>query len=106
MSHHQNSSFICERCHQHVRALTNGSYRNHCPACLWSKHLDNKPGDRASTCGGLMTPIGVVQHKKKGWQLVHRCTQCGHKQRNKIAQNCLEPDDFDLIIKLMVDTVP
>lgn len=35
--------FICAHCGTHVRG--NG-YTNHCPECLWSKHVDNNPGDR------------------------------------------------------------
>jgi hypothetical protein len=35
--------FECERC----RMLVTGSgFTNHCPACLWSKHVDVHPGDR------------------------------------------------------------
>ncbi|WP_419962425.1 RNHCP domain-containing protein [Psychrobacillus sp. BM2] len=30
------------------------SFRNHCPFCLFSKHLDNYPGDRSSECQDLM----------------------------------------------------
>ena len=66
--------------------LNNGSYRNHCPQCLWSLHVDAaRPGDRASTCMGLMEPYEIVRSKKKGFQVVHRCTQCGKTQPNKLA---------------------
>lgn len=101
MSRNQNSAFICERCHHNVLALTNGSFRNHCPVCLWSKHVDNLPGDRASQCRGKMKPIAVIRHKKKGWQLVHHCQKCGHQQNNIIAQDTEQPDDMSLIIVLM-----
>ncbi|WDF05905.1 RNHCP domain-containing protein [Shouchella hunanensis] len=43
----------------------NGSYRNHCPFCLYSKHQDIIPGDRASTCGGLMEPQHCTTIQKR-----------------------------------------
>ena len=48
--------FTCEHCGTEVHG--NG-YTNHCPNCLWSKHVDINPGDRAADCGGLMEPIAV-----------------------------------------------
>ena len=69
----ENSAFICAHCHKAVLPLSNGSYRNHCPHCLYSLHMDEKPGDRASRCGGLMRPVGIVRHSKKGLQIIHRC---------------------------------
>ncbi|WP_265181671.1 RNHCP domain-containing protein [Geomicrobium sp. JCM 19055] len=48
-----------------VEPLENGSYRNHCPSCLYSKHVDVIPGDRASTCHSLMEPIDLKSHSKK-----------------------------------------
>ena len=48
--------FVCENCGQEVKG--NG-YTNHCPRCLYSKHVDINPGDRASDCGGLMKPVAV-----------------------------------------------
>jgi len=81
--------FTCEHCGKDVAPLTEGSYRNHCPFCLHSKHVDELgPGDRASTCGGLMAPVGLDGTASKGWVLVHRCMRCGKNIRNKIA-----PDD-------------
>ena len=78
--------FDCEHCAEHVEPLTDGSYRNHCPKCLWSKHVDDKgPGDRQSTCQGMMKPIGVDHAAKKGWMIVHLCEACGKKIPNKAA---------------------
>jgi hypothetical protein len=65
--------FSCERC---GRAVTGSGYTNHCPACLWSKHVDVNPGDRAAECGGAMEPVGVVS-KHGAWRIQHRCTVCG-----------------------------
>lgn len=82
-------SFQCEHCGKEVQPLARGSYRNHCPFCLYSKHVDHDgPGDRASSCLGLMQPTGIDQDGKKGWMIIHRCTECGKTIRNKSA-----PDD-------------
>ncbi|MST04461.1 MAG: RNHCP domain-containing protein [Candidatus Pacebacteria bacterium] len=48
--------FVCENCKTEVKG--NG-YTNHCPVCLYSKHVDVDPGDRLSKCGGLMKPMGL-----------------------------------------------
>ncbi len=85
-------AFTCEHCGKHVEDLTSGSYRNHCPYCLWSKHVDRDgPGDRASSCQALMAPIELDQRGGKGWMIVHECTACGKKIPNIAA-----PDD-DLV---------
>jgi hypothetical protein len=42
--------FTRERCRTFVKG---GGYTNHCPECLWSKHVDVNPGDRQATCQGL-----------------------------------------------------
>ncbi len=81
--------FVCEHCGRQVDPLEHGSYRNHCPFCLYSKHVDDQgPGDRASLCLGLMAPVAIDQDGKKGWMIVHRCGKCGKTIRNKAA-----PDD-------------
>lgn len=80
--------------------LTNGGYRNHCPACLWSKHVDVKPGDRAATCRGLMRPEYVDSRPGKGLVIVHTCVLCGFTRPNRIA-NDPEGDDLDAVIALM-----
>ena len=61
-------------------------HRNHCPSCLWSRHVDDDvPGDRASDCGGSMEPIGVTVRDDGEWALVHRCTACATLRSNRIA---------------------
>jgi len=42
--------FKCEKC---GREVIGTGYTNHCPDCLWSKHVDVNPGDRQSKCLGL-----------------------------------------------------
>ncbi len=61
------------------------SHRNHCPHCLSSVHLDDKPGDRAANCGGIMEPVSVWVRKNGEWAIIHRCSQCGHLGSNRIA---------------------
>ena len=75
---------MCEQCGEHV--VGNG-YTNHCPKCLWSKHVDVHPGDRASTCGGLMEPTELA-YEHGDMRIVHVCTECGHRKPNKVS-----PDD-------------
>lgn len=82
-------AFVCEYCSKQVEPLESGSYRNHCPHCLYSKHVDKDgPGDRASTCGGLMKPVSLDQRSKKGWSVIHECETCSKRNVNKTA-----PDD-------------
>lgn len=94
----ENASFICEKCGKEIQPLTNGSYRNHCPFCLYSKHLDDKPGDRLSKCRGIMKPIGLDYSAKKGYQIIHQCLNCKKTQKNKVAQDTIQEDN---IIQLM-----
>lgn len=85
--------FVCERCGANV--VGNG-YTNHCPKCLYSKHVDIHPGDRAATCRGLMAPIAVEGSTGKGYALRHRCTKCGYESRINVADN----DDADALVSL------
>lgn len=89
------NSFICEHCGREVLPLGYSS-RNHCPFCLWSKHLDINPGDRASGCGGLLLPVHAEISSKKGYVIVHKCAKCGEIHKNKAADD----DNISLIIKL------
>lgn len=96
----ENKGFICEHCGQRVLPTTNGSYRNHCPFCLYSKHMDIKPGDRQCQCHGLMKPVDLKYHTKKGFQIICECLKCGKKKVNKVADFTVQPDDADELIKL------
>jgi hypothetical protein len=91
-----NESFQCSNCKSEVPKLK-GSCRNHCPFCLHSLHVDaDFPGDRASECHALMSPIGLTQSSKKGWILLHECKKCGHTMKNKMA----EDDNMELAAKI------
>lgn len=78
--------FTCGHCGGPVPYAADGTrQRNHCPQCLWSVHLDVRPGDRAAGCGGAMEPIAVWARPGGEWALVHRCEQCGVVRTNRIA---------------------
>jgi DNA-directed RNA polymerase subunit RPC12/RpoP len=98
----ENASFTCINCGKAVIALTNGSFRNHCPFCLWSLHVDERIGDRQSICLGKMKPIGIKYSSKKGYQVVHVCQICKIKRVNKVAENTEMSDDLDEVIKLLL----
>ena len=87
--------FKCENCGRKVHKL-GYSCRNHCPYCLYSKHVDINPGDRAESCHGLLEPVGLENSSKKGYVIIFKCTKCGKIVKNKAA----EDDDMDMIIKL------
>ena len=90
--------FSCRYCQAHVytQPLLSGVHnRNHCPYCLWSRHVDlHKPGDRLSACKAIMQPIGLTVkpgRDKFGMDcfgelmLIHRCKDCGKLSINRIA---------------------
>lgn len=96
----ENTGFICENCGRKVLPLNNGSYRNHCPYCLYSKHVDEIPGDRRNLCQGLLKPIALKYHSKKGMQIVHKCLKCGEVRVNKVAEGTKQPDNINAILEL------
>lgn len=89
--------FRCVKCGMYVLRdpLFSGVVnRNHCPFCLWSRHLDwRKPGDRMSACKGKMQPVGLAQKRKRNqyslqigeMMLIHICVDCGQASYNRIA---------------------
>ena len=101
----ENRGFVCTSCGADVKPLTNGSYRNHCPACLCSVHVDVQPGDRANSCGGLMHAVSITHTGNKGWQIVHRCERCGELGRNRVATDTDQPDDIRKIAALSGKTL-
>ena len=79
-------SFVCKECGWLVVAAGAGSaHRNHCPNCLTSKHVDDKPGDRSANCGGAMEPIAVWVRNGGEWTIIHRCKWCGRMSFNRVA---------------------
>lgn len=89
-------SFECENCNKKVSKL-NYTARDHCPYCLYSKHVDINPGDRASTCGGLLIPIDLEKYKQT-YKIIYKCSKCGYIHKNVVAVD----DDMEQIIKLTI----
>jgi len=106
--------FICLHCQAPV---TNNKpigtkHRNHCPFCLYSRHVDQKTsGDRQADCQAKMKPIGLT-FKKEGrdkWgqvrqgelMLIHHCLKCGKLVINRIAGD----DQPETIIKLLENKI-
>ena len=87
----RHEDFTCANCDAEV--MGNG-YTNHCPQCLWSKHVDIHPGDRANDCGGMLQPIGLEQ-KGMEWVILHQCKKCGEKMRCKTVS-----EDMGAVLKL------
>lgn len=96
-----NADFTCRHCRQFVSAnaaLAGVNNRNHCPYCLWSRHLDLfEAGDRLSPCRALMRPLALaIKHGRKKYggsgelMLVHRCEECGCLSLNRIAADDLD----------------
>ena len=88
----QPEDFSCEHCGERV---VGDGYTNHCPRCLWSKHVDENPGDRAAACGGLMPPVGYGA-RGGGFAVIHTCEKCGRQKSNQLAPN----DDLAPLIGL------
>jgi predicted amidophosphoribosyltransferase len=87
--------FVCENCGKEVKG--NG-FTNHCPHCLWSKHVDINPGDRESLCQELMEPIKVEKEGEE-YILIHKCMKCGYEKRNKVSKE----DNFEEILKIFYE---
>jgi len=88
--------FICENCKRNVEKLQY-SARDHCPYCLYSKHVDINPGDRSNKCKGLLEPVGIEKFKNT-YKIIYKCKKCNELHKNIIATD----DNFDLIIELSI----
>lgn len=74
-------SFLCEHC---GRDVAGNGFTNHCPKCLWSKHVDVHPGDRAEACGGMMKPV-ALEGSSPDYSIVHVCERCSIRRKNRTA---------------------
>lgn len=105
--------FKCVHCGFFVtanRELSGVNNRNHCPICLWSRHMDHiTPGDRRSDCKSRMRPVGLTIkqiHKRYGQNnpgelmLIHICTGCGKVSINRIAAD----DDAQAVFKIYLNS--
>lgn len=91
-------NFVCEVCGTKVKG--NG-FTDHCPNCLWSKHVDINPGDRSAECDGLMEPVGITQGKEDKLRIVYRCQKCGYQRVN----NAVPEDNLERIIQLSTNLI-
>ncbi len=92
-------SFPCAHCGKMIYPEGAGSgHRNHCPHCLHSLHVDNEPGDRASSCHGDMEPVSVWVRDNGEWAFIHRCRKCGKLNSNRV----LADDNPLLLMSLAV----
>jgi len=85
--------FECFDCHAKVKGT---GYTDHCPNCLWSLHVDNFPGDRASKCRGKMKPVHVV-YEKGSYTIEYVCQKCRMRKCFKAA----EKDSEELLLSLV-----
>lgn len=76
-------NFTCGHCGASVQG---SGYTNHCPRCLWSRHVDVAPGDRAASCGGMMEPL-ALEGSSPDYRILHRCTVCDAQRRVRTAPN-------------------
>lgn len=86
--------FICENCNSFVDRLIYSS-RDHCPYCLYSKHVDINPGDRANECKGLLKPVGIEKYKDT-FKILYICEKCRKHHKNIMAKD----DDMDKVIEI------
>lgn len=90
----RDETFRCENCEKDVPTL-NYTARDHCPFCLYSKHVDIMPGDRENNCHGLLKPIRVEKFKQT-YKIIYQCASCKEPHKNIVAVD----DDMDKIIEL------
>ena len=96
--------FVCVHCGRVVPPAESGTeHRNHCPACLWSLHVDLRPGDRRAGCRGDMEPIGIWIKGDGEWAVIHRCTRCGFLRANRIAGDDNELALFSMAARPLTD---
>lgn len=89
-------NFECGNCGEKV---VGDGYTDHCPKCLWGKHVDEEiPGDRASDCQGLMKPT-FAEFSINNFQFTikYKCTKCRHEFNVREGKN----DDRELLMELV-----
>jgi DNA-directed RNA polymerase subunit RPC12/RpoP len=111
-----NGDFTCVHCGNFVPAgimAAGVNNRNHCPYCLWSRHLDLfRAGDRMAACKAPMQPVGLTLKRSRQkyasatsseLMLVHLCSECSKISINRIAADdvpeaILEVFDFSFTL--------
>jgi len=85
--------FTCGHCGQ---AVIGDGYTNHCPVCLWSRHVDNDPGDRAAECRAMMEPVRV-DAIGDSYRITHQCLVCGYEKVNTSSPE----DRFETLLAIV-----
>ncbi|HPC37657.1 MAG TPA: RNHCP domain-containing protein [Candidatus Paceibacterota bacterium] len=105
----QEKEFDCLNCGEIVfySPFIGTAHRNHCPFCLWSKHVDLKTGDRKAKCLEAMKPIGLTFKqeglnkyglKRRGeLMIIHQRLKCGKISINRLAGD----DDEKMILQIL-----
>ena len=100
--------FRCAHCGYVVSSthwLSGVNNRNHCPYCLWSRHLDMyAAGDRLSACKAPMRPLALTTKRSRNkyscahgeLMLVHQCMECSGISINRIAAD----DDAETLLEV------
>jgi len=97
------SGFRCAHCGSHVPESSPGTgQRNHCPYCLWSLHVDIRPGDRNSLCRAPMEPVALWVAPGGELRLLHRCSGCGAIKPNRVAGDDSD-QEIDTLVRRLVD---
>lgn len=74
--------------------------RDHCPFCLHALHVDGDvPGDRASTCQGLLVPR-ALERRADHLSIVYVCAGCGVVRRNRVLDDVTPPDNPARVLAL------
>ncbi len=83
----RDGTFRCRHCKTIVGVpISGGRHRNHCPLCLYSRHVDwKRPGDRRSECRSMMRAVGVFTRGDGEQVLIHLCLGCGVERHNRVA---------------------
>lgn len=70
--------FVCTECGEKI---IGDGYTDHCPKCLWGKHVDKEiPGDRLSECGGRLEPVSAI-YRAGVFKINYKCRECGYEFR-------------------------
>jgi hypothetical protein len=115
-SYNGTQEFTCLHCGLYVTfapLIAGVQNRNHCPYCLWSRHLDwRTSGDRLSNCRAGMRPLGLTTKRGRNkyarerdgeLMLVHRCAGCGELVINRIAADDHVPTILELFERSCVE---
>lgn len=106
------NNFKCEHCGREVSSegSIGTNHRNHCPFCLWSKHLGQSIENKRLECSEMMEPIGLT-FKQEGMDkygkerrgeimIIHRCTKDGEISINRLASD----DNTETIMKVFEES--